>query len=218
MKRENELLLTSSTRTHINNIVHLPSGERYSIDIAFGGDGPTNPLPMDDSGIPIQNLGAQQVRLVHEWIPKQNKRSAGDKLWVYQYRNGPEKEWNSFYSFAEVEFFQEDFEVMNWWGSAKTLHRTTVLVVRFLRKGEEVLFSKGSRQSGVGEEEDEEVEVGGKVMLVNDVVKVNLGGKTTVVENLDTEAGRVKALRDYFGIHLTEEQEISIRGWDMALG
>ena len=173
---------------------------------------------MNDSGSPIQNLGAQQVRLVHELIPKQSKRSASDKVWVYQYRNGSDKEWNSFYSFAEIEFFQEDFEVMNWWGGAKTLHRTTVLVVRFLRKGEEVLFSEGSRQRGVGRENGEEVEVIGKVMLVNDVVKVNLGGRTTVVETLETETGRVKALRDYFGIHLTEEQATSIRGWDMALG
>lgn len=209
----------TSARTHINNIVHLPSGERFSIDVAFGGDGPTNPLPMDGSGSPIKNLGAQEVRLVHDLIPKQHRRSADDRLWIYQYRNGPDKEWNSFYSFAEVEFFQEDFEVMNWWGSAKTLHRWTVLVVRFLRKGEEVLFDQRKRETVDSEmsEMEEEVEVVGKVMLVNDTIKVNLGGRTTIIEIFDTESGRVKALRDYFGIYLSKSQEESIRGWDMTL-
>jgi hypothetical protein len=39
-------------------------------------------------------------------------------------------EWNSFYSFvAEVKSYQEDLEVMNWWGpGAKTVR--TVLAVR----------------------------------------------------------------------------------------
>lgn len=198
-------------RTHIQNIVHLPSGEKFSIDVAFGGDGPTNPLPMTNSGAPIHNLGAQQVRLVHEAIPKQQLHAP--KLWIFQYRNGADRDWNSFYSFAEVEFFQEDFEVMNMWGSARTLHRWTVLVVRFLRKGEEVMFGEGVLE----ESEDGEVDVVGKVMLVNNVVKVNLGGRTSIVETLDSEEARVKALRVCFGIQLTKEQEESIDGWDTAL-
>ncbi|KAL3951702.1 hypothetical protein ACCO45_013419 [Purpureocillium lilacinum] len=165
------------TGTHINNIIHLPSGAKFSADVAFGGDGPTSPLPMDGAGAAVQNLGPQQVRLVHDNIPKQRLR--GPKLWIYQYRNGADREWNSFYSFAELEFFQEDFEVQNWWTSVKTLHRWTVLVVRFLRQGEPVRFTEAEAwrarvdQSTGGDE----VQVVGKVMLVNDVVKVNMGGR-----------------------------------------
>lgn len=166
---------------------------------------------MTESGDAIQNLGAQQVRLVHETIPKQQLKSP--KLWIYQYRNGPDREWNSFYSFGEIEFFQEDFEVMNWWGSAKTLHRWTVLVVRFLREGDNVLFDRSEKGRSEGD-----VEVIGKVMLVNDVVKVNHGGKTSIVETLKSEEERIRVLRDYFGITLTKEQKDSITGWDMSLG
>lgn len=79
----------------------------------------------------MHNLGRQEVRLIHDNIPKQ--RIKDNKLWIYHYLNAPENDWNSFYSFAELEFFQEDFEVLNLWGSAKTLHPWTVLVVRFLR-------------------------------------------------------------------------------------
>lgn len=116
--------LTSFHRTHIVNIVHLPSGEKFALDVAFGGDGPITPLGLEDPGTTIPNIGLQQVRLIHDTISKQQLDTP--KLWIYQYRNGPDKEWNSFYSFAELEFFQEDLEVMNWFASAKTLHRWTV--------------------------------------------------------------------------------------------
>ena len=180
------------------------------MDVAFGGDGPTTPLPLDDLGTAFDNLGAQQVRLVHDLIPKQ--RMGSPRLWIYQYRNGAHMEWNSFYSFPELEFFQEDFEVMNLWASAKTVHRGTVLAVRFLREGDGVFFSEGNVTGA-----KEEVAVIGKVMLVNDVVKVNMGGKTEIVRRFQTERARVEAIRDYFGIELTVEEKDGIQGWDMSL-
>lgn len=166
---------------------------------------------MDGVAAAVQNLGPQEVRLVHDNIPKQRLREP--KLWVYQYRNGAADEWNSFYSFSEVEFFQEDFEVQNWWTSVKTLHRWTILVVRFLREGEPVKFP----QDETWRVEDAQVAVAGKVMLVNDTVKVNLGGKTQVVHRVSSEKERLGVLREYFGIRLTDDQTQSIQGWDMAL-
>lgn len=200
--------------------MHLPSGERYSVDVAFGGDGPTSPLPMNEAATALRNLGTQEVRLVHDLMPKQHLRhragSRDDRVWIYEYRNGTDRDWNAFYSFAEIEFFQEDFEVMNWWGSAKTLHRWTVLAVRFLRRDEPLLYDERAGWRSEGDEGG--VEVAGKVMLINDTIKVNLGGgRSTVLETFNTEGGRLKALRDYFGIQLNKEQEESIRGWDMAL-
>ncbi|KAL2869824.1 arylamine N-acetyltransferase family protein [Aspergillus lucknowensis] len=196
--------------THINNIIHLPSGKRFSVDVGFGGDGPTSPLSLDEQGRAVQNLGRQEVRLIHDNIPKQKLKEP--KLWIYQYRNAPENDWNSFYSFAELEFFQHDFEVLNWWTSAKTLHRWTVLVVRFLRDGEDVQYSRDPDLPL-----DNDVKIVGKVMLVDTVVKVNLGGKTSTVHSFDSEEGRLHALKVYFGISLTQEETQSIRGWDKAL-
>ncbi|OGM47175.1 hypothetical protein ABOM_003975 [Aspergillus bombycis] len=195
--------------THIVNIVHLPSHEKYSLDVAFGGDGPTSPLPLDDECKVVQNLGPQQVCLVHENIPMQQPNSP--KFWIYQYRNGADREWNSFYSFTEIEFFQEDFEVMNWFASSKTIHRWMVMVVRFLREGESLLFEDKTPKSST------EVKIIGKVILVNNVVKANMGGKSQTICVLGSEAARLQALRDYFGIDLTSEQRESIHGWDMAL-
>ncbi|KAJ9357521.1 arylamine N-acetyltransferase 2 [Paecilomyces variotii] len=196
--------------THINNIVHLPSGKRFSVDVGFGGDGPISPLPLDEPGRAIPNIGRQEVRLIQDYIPRQ--RFPEPKLWIYQYRNGPEQEWNSFYSFAEMEFFQDDFEVMNWFTSAKSLHRWTVLVVRFLRMAEDVLFSARSDLPL-----DQDITITGKVMLVDNAIKVNLGGKTRVVHTLSSEKDRRQALKDYFGISLTDEEARGIIGWDQAL-
>lgn len=200
-----------SKRTHINNVIHLPDGSKFSADVAFGGDGPTLPLRMDKSATIHSNLGSQEVRLVYGVLPKQ--RLLEPKVWIYQYRNGADKPWNSFYSFLEVEFFQEDFEVQNWWASAKTLHRWTVLAVRFLREGETSEHPHQGREPNC----EEEINIVGKVMLVNNLVKLNMGNKTTVIRQVDSEQQRLNALWDYFGIRLTEEEAGSINGWDMAL-
>ncbi|XWW92236.1 hypothetical protein V2A60_000159 [Cordyceps javanica] len=200
--------------THINNIIHLPDGSKYSADVAFGGDGPTAPLPMNDAATVHSNLGSQQVRLVHDGIGKQQLNQP--RLWIYEYRNDPDGAWNAFYSFPELEFFQEDFEVQNWWACAHTLHRWTVLAVRFLRPGEPVELVLPGEGEAAGEPGDD-VSIAGKVMLVNDLVKVNLGGKTRVLCRLESETDRIAALQTYFNIHLGEEEMRAIRGWDMAL-
>lgn len=160
------------------------------------------------------NLGTQQIRLIHDTIPKQ--KLAEPRLWIFQYRNGPDKEWNAFYSFSELEFFQEDFEVMNWWAPAHTLHRWTMLVVRFLREGQSLDFAE-SWGPGQVVEGAEDVRIVGKIMLVTDVVKVNMGGRTQVLCELHTEAERVMAFKKYFGIDLSEEEVNAIEDWDMKL-
>ncbi|KAM3461723.1 hypothetical protein NHJ6243_004805 [Beauveria neobassiana] len=58
-------------KTHLNNIVYLPDGTKYSADVAFGGDGSTAPLCMNEAATVHDNLGSQQVRLVHDPIDKQ---------------------------------------------------------------------------------------------------------------------------------------------------
>lgn len=196
-------------RTHIIHIVHLPDGQKFALDVAFGGDGPTTPLPMVDNKPPptIQNLGAQQVRIVHDIMSKQRLHTA--KVWIYQYRNGEDREWNSYYSFPDMEFFQEDFEVMNWWTCTRTLHCRTVLAVKFLR---------GEGTTGLCRDEDEdEVPIVGKIMLVNDTVKVNTGGRTRTIYTFHSEEGRLQALQTYFGIRLTREEAGGIHEWPTAL-
>ena len=128
------------------------------VDVGFGGDGATKPLPLI-SGHVEQNLGPQEIRLIYSTISQQADQSK--KVWIYQYRNGADKDWNSFYCFPEVEFLPQDFEIMNYFTStnsgAMNFQTKIVLIVRFLREGEIIV---------------------GKIMLVDGVVKKNLGGRT----------------------------------------
>ncbi|OOF95545.1 hypothetical protein ASPCADRAFT_170266 [Aspergillus carbonarius ITEM 5010] len=226
---------------HTTNIVHLPTGQKYSLDVGFGGDGPTTPLPLQTPSPPTQarilsNLGTQQIRLLQSHIPCQSPfltlpntaESEHHKFWIYQYRNKPMDEWNSFYCFSEMEFFEGDFEVVNLFACLRSpVHRGRVLVVRFLRGVDLVdldfdlvggVISRNSGgEEGLIEEGSGEVNIIGKVMLVDQVIKVNVGGKTRVVHEFDTEEGRVQALWKYFEIRLTEEEKEGIKGWDKEL-
>jgi arylamine N-acetyltransferase len=162
------------------------------LDVGFGGDGATKPLPMI-SGHVEQNLGPQDIRLVYDNIPDQTDKL--QKLWIYEYRNGKDKEWNSFFCFPELEFLAADFEIMNFYTStahtATNFQTRTVLVVRYLRVEESIV---------------------GKVMLVNGEVKRNMGGKTSVIRICETEKERIDTFREYFGIILTDEEKESVKG------
>lgn len=94
--------LNGETRAYIVNIVHLSSGVQYHLDAAFGGDGPTGPLPLISEQI-TKNLGLQELRLIYDNMPKQMCKE--QKVWTYEYRNAADKPWNSFSSFVELEFF-----------------------------------------------------------------------------------------------------------------
>ncbi|KAI9713969.1 MAG: N-terminal acetyltransferase [Bogoriella megaspora] len=185
---------------HIVNIVTLQDGSKYMIDVSFGGDGAIHPLPLISSRV-TRNIGTQELRLVWDNIPGQTTApSDSQKLWVYQYRNSADKPWNSFYCFAEMEFLHQDFLAFNYYTSTHpgSFQTFQILVVKFLRK-------------------EETSEIYGKVMLVDGVVKRNTGGRTEVVQVCETEAERVQALREWFGIELTSEEMEGIRGWRTEL-
>lgn len=60
-------------------------------------------------------------------------------------------------------------------------------------------------------------EVVGKVMLTGPEIKRNMGGKTELVKVCKSEEERVQAIKEIFGISLTEEQALGITGRISAL-
>lgn len=189
------------------NIVTFPDGQRWVSDVAFGGDGPTEPIALED-GASILNLGTQSARLRRGFTPDQSEVDDPDRrLWIYECRNGEGKPWHAFYCFSDrVEWCLADFAICNWFTgcSPESFQTTTVLVVKFLR-----------RQKGGGQ--DGEQEVYGKRMLVNGLVKENLGGRTQLLMECKSEGERVGALREWFGIELSEKEERSIQGYQTAI-
>jgi arylamine N-acetyltransferase len=196
-------LTDSLRRIHIVNIVTFPDGSKFHDDVGFGGDGATMAMPLID-GLIHQNMGAQEVRLVRDWVSTQVRRTEESKLWIYQYRNSVDGDWNSFYAFPELEFMAADWEVVNWWtgSSPRSWQTYTVLVIKFLRRQKEVREIDGAEQ-----------EIFGKRMLVNRIVKENLGGKTKFIQDWKTERERVEGLESLFGINLTDDEISGIKGW-----
>lgn len=178
---------------HIVLIVELKQSpdsqdvEKYVCDVAFGGDGPTRPMPLRTGAI-TQNLGTQEIRFARKRIPKCRKH----EFWVYEYRNSPERPWNSFYAFNDTEFLETDFTVVNYYTSqGPTFQKKTVMIVKFV----------------LGENEN----IIGKLMLVNGIVKRNMGGRTEVLEECTNEPQRIKVLEKWFGITLTDEETSGIK-------
>ena len=60
-------------RVHIVNIATLTDRAKYMIDVSFGGDGATSPLLLKEGHI-TQNVGTQELRLVYDSIPQQNRQ------------------------------------------------------------------------------------------------------------------------------------------------
>jgi len=189
---------------HIVNIVELPDGSKWMCDVAFGGDGATRPLPLLEDHV-THNMGTQEIRLIKDHIPAQIDRRPHTKMWIYQYRNSPSQIWNSFYAFYEVEFSAEDFGVMNWYTghSPDSPQLGGLLVIKFLRR---------QKEEGEGENE-----IFGKRMLIDGIIKENLGGKTSIVETCVSEKDRIAALGKWFGISLTEVEKKGITGWKTEL-
>ena len=182
------------------------------VDISFGGDGATLPLPLT-AGTISKNIGTQELRLVFE--PLLGQINPASKSWIYQYRNSVDKPWNSFYAFSEIEWLPADFEPSNFNVSQnpKSFQRHQLLAIKFLRRkdwefveGEK--WEEGKREGGG---------IYGKRMMVDGVVKENLGGKTTVLKECATEKNRVEALKEFLGIELTAEEVQGIRGLETEL-
>jgi hypothetical protein len=173
------------------NIVQLPSGNQYQINAAFGGDGPTSPLQLT-SGRVVPNLGTREVRLVYRNIGKQSRLE--QKLWTYQSCNEPEKDWNACYCFGEIEFFHDDFEVMKL-TSWEAFEKGNIWVVNFLRGGE--VEGLSLKDGELGNETGGAISIIGKVMFVNDVVKLSLGGKTRVIDSFRSKSERLRGLKKW---------------------
>ncbi|GME50599.1 arylamine n-acetyltransferase 2 [Neofusicoccum parvum] len=195
---------------HVVNIVTLPSESgsadsttpaKYMCDVGFGGDMPTVPVPLVTPSPVLHNsIGTQEIRLERGRIPGMRApESSGQAFWIYQYRNAGDQPWHAAFCFTETEFLERDLEVLNWYTSRdpRCFQTFTLLVVKFLMRGGE--------EGGKGE-------VYGKLMLVNDEVKENLGGKTRLVKKCETEEERVQVLKDMFGMTLTRERREAIAG------
>ncbi|KAL2819534.1 hypothetical protein BJX63DRAFT_418871 [Aspergillus granulosus] len=84
---------------------------RYMVDVGFGNNVPTRPLPLEENTVSI-NIAPSEMRLIKDSLPEAVDQT--QKVWIYQIRFSPEGVWIPIYAFTEVEFLPQDFVMMNY--------------------------------------------------------------------------------------------------------
>ncbi|KAJ5138813.1 Arylamine N-acetyltransferase [Penicillium bovifimosum] len=173
-------------------LIVIIEGAKYMVDVGFGNNGATAPLPLRE-GATATAIAPSEMRLVRESIAEFTDPS--QKIWIYQVRYNPESKWVSQICFSDVEFLPQDFRVMNFSVSqSRTSWFTQVFVcVRMILN-----------ESGT--------EIIGQCVMSGKEVKQRLRGETEILQTLETEDDRVKALAEYFDMHLREGEIQGIRG------
>jgi arylamine N-acetyltransferase len=181
------------------NLVTIEN-QRYLVDVGFGDHGPCRPIPLI-SGHEVIGNDPQSLKLRYTVLPKHTDKS--QKLWVYSYRESDDAAWVDAYAFAEIEFFPEDFAVMNL--ATMTLRQSFFVQSLFCQK---LLL------------DPETAAPAGALILFHDQVKRKRHGETEILEKLQSETQRVDALERWFGVKLTEAEQQGIldlsselKGW-----
>ncbi|KAI4269836.1 MAG: hypothetical protein L6R38_007319 [Xanthoria sp. 2 TBL-2021] len=170
------------------NIITI-SNKKYMVDVAFGGNGATAPLPLEENTI-HERIAPSEMRLIRSNIKQHT--DPDQRLWLYQARDTRDSEWQTQYCFTETEFLPEDYEMMNFWTSQS---RTSIFT-------QAILMAKMVMEEG---------RLVGAVTMFNGKVKREVGD--VVVERFCmSEEDRLGILREWFGVRLTGEEERGIRG------
>lgn len=178
---------------HMLTILILGS-DRYLVDVGFGSNYvPIVPVRLINDPTGFTNVPPASARLVFKAIEGNVNKNA--KLWVYQHRVSAEREnaWKDMYCFnAELEFRAADFEMMNFWTSTskKTIFTQKVICNKMVTDGDG--------------------EIVGTLGLMREVKK-RTGAQTEVLKEFESEDDRVGALKEHFGIVLSEVEKEAIR-------
>jgi len=179
---------------HGTNIVTI-NQKKYLVDVAFGSYGIFQPVLLI-SGFEFDSISPRRGKL--EFRPlAQSTSPSTQSLWVYSSQDDPSAEWIERYCFTEMEFFRADFEAINYCCSTA---RTSIFVnLVFAFRG--ILNDKGDGLKGA-------------LTMYQREVRRRLEGVPglDVVEKLDYEEDRVKALEKWFFIPLTKTEARAIRG------
>ena len=180
---------------HMLNLVQL-DGKWWVVDVGMGSMGPCIPYPLKD-GHEMVSIEPRKIRLqlrpILESYGSANNGVDPPKLWCYDVclkpGNDEEDKWKPHYCFTETEFLPQDYEMMSWFTSTnkKVFFTYSVVCMKMLLDdaGEKVI---------------------GNVTLFNDGVTRNIGADREVLRELKTEQDRIDALKELFGIELTEEE------------
>ena len=162
------------------------------MDVGFGNNCATAPLPLQD-GATATCIGPSEMRLIRDTLAEFIDQT--QKVWIYQTRYNRESEWMPNICFSEVEFLPQDFGVMNFSVSQKRTSWFTQVFVCM-----RMILDSNKRN------------IIGQYVMSGKEVKRRIHGQTEILQVLNSEEDRVKALAEYFDMHLRAGEIEGIRG------
>ncbi|KLU90501.1 N-acetyltransferase [Magnaporthiopsis poae ATCC 64411] len=217
---------------HHLNLVSI-NGTRYMVDVGYGKGGSFSPVPLDrtaaerERGLEFEPVSGTRGRLEYKRLEAHSDPT--QRIWVYstlrspgttvaeekkEEREGEGPSWRPRYCFSELEYLPADYEVMNYHAMTHpdSYFVKTVLAVRTIlqeepREGDADTGSYG--QSGGG---GVQPRAKGTIVLHKDEVKQTVYGKSVLLERLSSEEQRIRALEKYFGLVVSPEQAVCIKG------
>lgn len=179
---------------HMLNLVRFDN-EWYVVDVGMGAMGPNMPYPVRD-GFETTSIAPRKIRLQSRAIAE-SYGTHSNKLWCYDICYNPvdsaDNKWVPVYCFTETEFLPQDYEIMSWYTSTN----------------KSSFFTKYVTCTRMLTDEEREAIVG-NVTLFGGEIKESVGTNRDVVKDCKTEDERINALKEVFGVELTEEERKSI--------
>jgi arylamine N-acetyltransferase len=164
---------------------------RYLVDVGYGADGPSRPLPLI-SGTSLRGLPGQEISLRYEKLPQH--QDPGQRVWIYSTRRDPDT-YKDVYHFMDTEFLPADFDILNYYNMSLSSFAQNVVVQRFILDKNDVAEAPC-----------------GVLLLLRDQLHLRTDLRQEIVEVFKTEKQRLAALEKYFHITLTKEQSEAIHG------
>ncbi|KAG8666856.1 hypothetical protein FPOAC2_11991 [Fusarium poae] len=189
--------------THCLNIVTI-GDKSYAVDVGFGGRTPTIPMELLDGNV-FERSDSGQMRLRHDTIPQYLSEQ---KVWIYEFRSNDSGEWIPQWCFIDHEALPDDIRVMNMAPakSPSSFFTFKVVAVQFVSENEDCSEMETRELKNVGGNID------GSVFIDGNVMKYRKAGVVKMEKTFESEDERLEALKNYFGIELSEENRRAIRG------
>ncbi|KAL2840709.1 hypothetical protein BJX68DRAFT_184115 [Aspergillus pseudodeflectus] len=185
-----------SSLSHMVLIVTIDQ-RRYMVDVGFGNNVPTRPLPLEENTVSI-NIAPSEMRLIKDSLPELVDQT--QKFWIYQIRFSSDSVWIPIYAFSEVEFLPQDFAMMNY----QTYQLPSSWFTQMLVCVQLILDDAGQGLKGL-------------YILAGKEVKRRVHGETETVDTLESETDRVRALEKWFGMRLVDHEIAGINGLGSAM-
>ncbi|KAL0936964.1 arylamine n-acetyltransferase 1 [Colletotrichum truncatum] len=179
--------------SHMLNLITI-EGQRYMVDVGFGKGAAMIPVLMKKSGgHEFTTIAPLRGKLVYEQLDQHT--DPNQRMWVYYSTDSADGPFRQRNCFTELEFFPEDFEVMN----LATMSRPTSYFVKTVLAMRTILDPETRKAIGT-------------IVLHKDEVKRKIGDQLELLETLKNEAERVAALDKYFYVKLRPEEQKAIKG------